>query len=384
MRIYLDHNAGAPLVPAARAAMTAALDLLGNPSSIHGRGRAARAARERARRQVAALFVDEVGEPGGDDPADRIVFTSGGTEAIFLGMRGFLGGRESPTIAVGATDHPAVHGAAAALAGPAGRVLTIAVDRDGRLVPEQVAAALAERPAVVALGAVNHELGTIADLARWAPLARAAGARVVIDAVAAAGRLALAPIAAMADAVAISAHKLGGPAGVGALWLAPAAPWVPAHGGGAQERGRRPGTENLIGIVGFGAAAAAVDLQVAPAIAARGARLEAALLAIPGATVHGAGGPRTGATVNVGFAGVRGETLVMALDLEGVDASAGAACSSGSTAPSPVLRALGLDDEAARGGLRLSLGPTTTDADIATVIALVPRLVERARAARAS
>ena len=371
MRIYLDYNAGAPLHPAARAAMADALDLAGNPSSIHADGRRARARLEAARRQLAALF----GAP--DDARDRIVLTGSGSEAIHLAVAGLA--PAGAAVVVPATDHPAMHGAAAAVAGP--RVATIAVDADGVIDLAAWTAALASGPAVAGFAAVNHELGTIADAAALATAARRAGARVVIDAVAAAGRIALAPLTELADAIAIASHKLGGPAGVGALWLAPGVTLAPLIPIGHQERGRRPGTENLLGVVGMGAAAAAVDLAAAPAVARRAARLEAAIAAIPGATIHGVGAPRTGATINARFAGVRGETLVMALDLEGVAASSGAACSSGSTAPSPVLRALGLDDEAARGGLRLSLGPATTDAEIDAVIARLPALAARARAA---
>ena len=371
MRIYLDHAAAAPLLPAARAAMTAALDLAGNPSSIHTAGRAARTWIERARRQVAAGFGEV------DDPLDRIVFTSGGTEAVQLAILGLA--PRGAVIAVPTTEHPAVHGAAAAV--PEGRVIAVAVDGRGTIDPAAWADALAARPALVILGVANHELGTVADVVALAAAARAAGARVVLDAIAAAGKLALAPLTAVADAIAIASAKLGGPAGVGAVWFAPGV--VPAQlvGGGHQERGRRPGTENVVGIVGFGAAVAAIELAATPAVAARSARLEAAIAAIAGAHVHGAGAPRTGFTVNARFDNVAGDTLVMALDLAGIDAASGAACSSGSQAPSPVLRALGLDDDAARGGLRLSLGTGTTDAEIDAVIAVLPALVERARAA---
>jgi len=379
MRIYLDHNASAPLHPAAMKAMTAALALAGNPSSIHSDGRRARATVERARRAVAALIL------GSDEPStDGVVFTSGGTEAILAGVVGLAGlGGRAPVVAVLATEHPAVHGAAAAaIAGPrGGRVVTVAVDARGVVEPASWRAALAAAPTVVALSACNHELGVLADLPTLAGEARARGARVFVDAVQAAGKLALRPIAALADGLSISAHKLGGPTGVGALWLARGVALAPVHPDGHQERGRRPGTENVAGLAGFGAAAGAIDLAAAGVAAMLGARLEAALRLIAGARVHGDGAPRLGSTVNVGFDGVRGEALVIALDLEGISAATGAACSSGSVAPSPVLRALGLDDEAARGGLRLSLGPATTDAEVDAVIALLPGLVARARRA---
>lgn len=397
MRIYLDHNASAPLHPAARIAMADALALAGNPSSIHGAGRKVRGAIERARRAVAALIAggpapEAALAAGGAAPeaalapdtvADGVVFTSGGTEAILAGVTGLARLAGGPAvIAVVATEHPAVHGAAAAAAAATGgRVVSIAVDARGVIDPRAWRDALAARPAVVAISACNHELGVLPDLPALARAARAAGARVFVDAVQAAGKLPLGPIAACADALAISAHKLGGPAGTGALWTAAGVALAPLHPDGHQERGRRAGTENAIGIAGFGAAAAAFDPAATAATAARGARLEAALRTIPGARIHGDGAPRLTTTVNAGFDGVRGEALVIALDLEGVAASTGAACTSGSIAPSPVLRALGLSDEQARGGLRLSLGPSTTDAEIDEVIALVPRLVARARGA---
>ncbi|MEZ4402253.1 MAG: aminotransferase class V-fold PLP-dependent enzyme [Kofleriaceae bacterium] len=372
MRIYLDHNAGAPLLPQAADAMTAALAWAGNPSSIHAAGRAARAAVERARRQVAGLFGEVA------DALDQLVFTGSGTEAITLAVAGLAGARPGRVV-VPVVEHPAVHGAVEGLARAGWGVAAVAVDAHGAIDPAAWATALAAGVDLAIIGAVNHELGTVADVVGLAAAARAAGARVVVDAVAAAGRIDLAPVAAAADAVVIASHKLGGPAGVGAVWTAPGVALALPPAGGPQERGRRPGTENVIGCVGFGAAAAAVDLGRIPALAARGARLEAAALAIPAARVHGAGAPRTGTTVNLGFAGVRGHTLVIALDLAGVDASSGAACSSGSVAPSPVLLALGLDPEAARGGLRLSLGPATTDAEIDAVAAMLPGLVARAR-----
>ena len=377
MRIYLDHNAGAPLCAAARAAMAAAIAApAGNPSSIHAEGRAARSQLERARATIAGLC-------GG--PADALVLTSGGTEAVALGVIGLgLAARAAGAparVLVGATEHPAVHAAAAVLADHGFARETLAVDDAGRLDGAALARRLDGGAAVVAIAAVNHELGVIADVAALAPMIRAAGARLFVDAVQAAGRMALAPVAAAADAIALSAHKLGGPVGVGALWLRPGVELAPIHGGGHQERGRRPGTENLIGAVGFAAAVAAIDPAAADAARASAARLEAGLRAIAGCRVHGDGAPRIGTVVNVGFAGARGDAIVMALDLAGVAASTGAACSSGSVKPSPVLLALGLAPAAAHEGVRFSLGPGVTDDDVDRVLALMPAIVARARAA---
>lgn len=376
MRIYLDHNATAPLLDVARAAMIEAAALVGNPSSIHGEGRAARARLEAARRGIAALV-------GAGDATD-VVLTSGGTEADLLGVWGLgraaaAAGAPARALVV-ATEHPAVHGAAAALAAHGFAVDRIAVDRDGRVDLDDLGRALGPGAAVVAVAAVNHETGVIADVAAVAAAARAAGARVHLDAVQAAGRLALAPLAALVDTLALSAHKLGGPAGVGALWIRPGVELAPLVTGGHQERGRRPGTENLIGAAGFAAAAAAVDLAAVPALDRLARHLEAGLRAVPGARVHGAGAPRVATTVNVGFAGALGEAVVMSLDLEGIAASTGAACTSGSVRPSPVLLAMGLAPAPAREAVRFSLGPATTAAEIERVLALVPAIVARVRA----
>lgn len=382
MRIYLDHNATSPLDGAARTAMQEVLALVGNPSSIHREGRAARARLERARAAVAGLFAD-----GGEPDPDSIVFTSGGTEADLAGVVGLAlaaAASGAPRRAlVLATDHPAIHGAAAALAAHDFTLETIAVDGEGRVDPDDLARRLGDGrgAAVVAVAAVNHETGVVIDLAAIAAAARAAGAGLHVDAVQAAGRIALGPIAALADTIAISAHKLGGPAGIGALWIRAGCHITPLALGGHQERGRRAGTENLVGAAGFGAVAAAVDLAATARIAALTAALERAALDIPGARVHGAGAPRVGNTVNLGFDGALGEAIVMSLDLDGVAASTGAACTSGSIRPSPVLLAMGLTPARAREAVRFSLGPRTTAAEIERVAALLPPIVERVRAA---
>jgi cysteine desulfurase len=378
MRIYLDHNATSPVLDIAREAMRDAAGLVGNPSSIHGEGRAVRSRLERARDAIAALV--------GTGTADSVVFTSGGTEAdvsgiVGLGLAAVAAGAPARVLVL-ATDHPAVHGAAAALAGRGFTSEVVAVDGAGRVEAGDLARRLATPAAVVAVAAVNHETGVIADVAAVAAAARAAGARLHVDAVQAAGRVALAPIAALADTLAISAHKLGGPAGIGALWIRAGVEVAPLVPGGHQERGRRGGTENVVGAAGFGAAAEAVDLARASEVATRAARLEQGILAIDGARIHGAGAPRVGNTINAGFAGALGESIVMSLDLDGVAVSTGAACTSGSVQPSPVLLAMGLDRAAAREGVRFSLGPSTTDAEIDRVLAILPRIVARVRSVR--
>jgi len=341
-RIYLDFNATSPLSEVAAAAMgVLAGGVLGNPSSIHQEGRGARDLVERARDVVARL----VGRA-----REHVVFTSGGTEANRLGIEILVGGRDV-TVEVGGMEHPSLTGRRAGT---------------GRAV-------------VVGVGAVNHELGTIADLDAIVAEAHARGALVHVDAVQATGKLDLAPIAAIADTMAISAHKIGGPQGVGALVIADP-DRVPVREDGHQERGRRGGTENVVGIVGFGAAAAAVDVADWARVRALGERFEAAILAaVAGTRVHGADRPRVGGVVNVGFAGARGDAVVIALDLAGVAASTGSACTSGSVEPSTVLLALGEPPERAREAVRFSLGRTTTADELDSVVAMLPAIVARAR-----
>ena len=368
-RIYLDFNATSPLGANVRAALTQMISDLavgsGNPSSIHAEGRQARDRVERARDQVARL----VGRP-----REQVVFTSGGTEANQLGVLGLAAVAEQRglprVVAAAAIDHPSLRGAVAALVSRGWRSQPIAVTADGGLEVGSLAGV-----GLVTLAVVNHELGTIADPAVVAA-ARAAGALVHLDAVQAAGKRALAALDA--DAIAISGHKLGAPQGVGALAIA-RDDGLPVIEAGHQERGRRPGTENTLGIVGFGAAAEAVDPAGWAQVAALGDRLEAGLRAIDGVRIHGAGAPRIGGTINAGFTGARGESIVIALDLAGIAASTGAACSSGSVQPSPVLLGLGLAPDRAREAVRFSLGRTTTAGEIDEVLARLPPIVARAR-----
>lgn len=345
---YLDHNATSPIRPAALEAMTEAARAVGNPSSVHAAGRAARGRLEAARRQVAALL---------DRPAEQVVFTSGGTEADALAVRGC--GRSR--LLVSAIEHDAVLAAAEGAE-------RIAVDAEGRLdladLERQLAAS--EEPALVSVMWVNNETGVIQPVAEAIRLAHAAGALVHVDAVQGAGKLDPAVLGG-ADLIALSAHKLGGPMGSGALLVRPEVALRAVAVGGGQERGRRSGTENLPGIAAFGAAAAAVladgrrELERARSLRDR---LEAAVPGIaPEARVFGAGAERI-ATTCLGLPGVPAETQVMALDLAGVAVSAGSACSSGKVKRSHVLAAMLGDDPLAGQAIRVSLGWTTTEADI--------------------
>ncbi|MCX7686246.1 MAG: aminotransferase class V-fold PLP-dependent enzyme [Acetobacteraceae bacterium] len=334
--LYLDANASEPLRPEARAAVVAALDLLGNPASVHGSGRAARRLLEAARRQVAARF--------GADPA-QVVFTSGGTEANALAVASLGRGRR---VLVGATEHPSVLAAAAGAE-------RLPVLPDGTLDLDALARALAGPPALLCLMAANNETGVLHPLAEAAALCRAAGALLHVDGVQAAGRVPLSLAATGADSLALSGHKLGGPKGAGALLLAPGREVVPLIAGGGQERGRRGGTEALPAIAGFGAAAEAAEPAAAARLAALRDRIAEGVARIaPEARFPGAGAPRLPNTLSVLLPGISAETQVIALDLAGVEVSAGAACSSGKVGPSHVLAAMGLG-EAAGCTIRVSL-----------------------------
>jgi tRNA (5-methylaminomethyl-2-thiouridylate)-methyltransferase len=377
MTVYLDHNATTPLAGEVIDAMTAALrDLSGNPSSAHAPGRAARAALEQARAEVAALV--------GATP-EEIVFTSGGTEGNDLAIRGLCGGARAARGPGGlhgvssAIEHPSVLGS---LAAAAIDLTWLPVGPDGAIAPESLHAALRPQTALVSLALANHELGNVYDLAAAAAIARGGGALFHADAVAAAGKIAIDVAALGVDALTLSAHKLHGPKGVGAVYLRRGAPFTPITGGGHQERERRAGTENVAGIVGFGVAARLARAALADG-AARVAelrdRLEAALLAISGARRHGDRARCLPGTLNVGFPGAPGQLVAAALDLEGVSVSTGAACTSGSLAPSAVLLAAGLSPEEASCALRFGLGRDTTAAEIDRVAALVIEIVARVR-----
>lgn len=348
-RAYLDYNATAPIRPSAAAAVSEALGLCGNPSSVHAFGRAARARLEDARESVAAL--------AGARP-EQLVFTSGGTEANNLALAWACGGR----VLVSAGEHSSVLDAAP-------EAERVPLEADGRVdlaILEQRLAA-APRPALLSLMLANNETGVVQPLTDAVGLARAAGVPVHCDAVQAAGKLALDVADLGVQLLSLSAHKIGGPAGVGALVVGEEAPLEPLLRGGGQERRRRAGTENLPGIAGFAAAAceAAGELSEFAKLAQLRDRIEAEILAIaPTARVFGAEAPRLANTTCVAMPGVRAETQVMALDLAGVAVSAGAACSSGKVAPSHVLKAMGVEDAFADGAIRVSLGWASEAEDV--------------------
>jgi cysteine desulfurase len=348
-RLYLDANATEPLRPEAHAAVLAALDVLGNPSSVHAEGRAARRVLEDAREALATLV--------GLAPA-AVVFTAGGTEANATALAGFRA--EARRVLASATEHDSVLHAVP-------EAERLAVDRDGVIDLAALEAALADaRPAAVAVMLANNETGTLQPIAKVAALCRRAGARLHVDAVQAPGRLPLGDLGALgADTIALSAHKAGGPKGAGALLLTSG--WWPGPliRGGGQERGMRAGTEPLPAIAGFAAAAGAAEAWRAAGGAGRLAGLRDAILAglaarVPQAVPVAAGAVRLPNTLCVALPCVAAATQVMALDLAGIAVSAGSACSSGKVAESHVLRAMGLGPLAA-SAIRVSLPWTAPD-----------------------
>jgi cysteine desulfurase len=370
--IYLDWNATTPPHPAVVEAMArAASDAWGNPASVHRLGRRARETVEHARDSVAKL----VGFCARD-----VVFTSGGTEANNLGVRRPFA-RPGGALVTSRLEHPSVVAVAEHLARAGTKVVFLEVDRAGRIGEGSVASALdalgSTLPVLVAVQAVNHETGVIQPVAAIARVVHERGAQLHVDAVQAVGRLG--PDAwAGADSIAVAAHKLRGPKGIGALALSAGLVPLPLLYGGAQERGLRPGTVDPVGAAGFGAAAElAVDgASRYGAVGVLRDRIERALTA-RGALRHG-DEPRAPHVTNVRIPGWPGDELVAALDLEGVCVSAGSACAAGTPEPSKVIAAM-CGGDAAREAVRISLGEETTSSEIETAIAKWVRVLERQR-----
>lgn len=378
-RAYLDWNASAPLEPAARAAMLGALDVTANASSVHAEGRAARHLVEAARAEIAAI--------AGAKP-EHVVLTSGATEAAQMALSpDYRMGRSALAMSrlyVAATDHPCLLGGGRF---PRDRIGVIGVDADGVLDLDMLRALLAKHDrskgtALVALHLANNETGVIQPVGEIGSIAHEAGAVVVLDAVQAAGRIPLDISAGYADFLILSAHKIGGPKGAGALvaasdLLLPA----PLISGGGQEKGHRGGTENVLAIAGFGAAAkeAGSHLGEMGNVKRRRDAIEAAVLALaPDAVIYGSRVERLPNTSFFALPGLKAETAQIAFDLAGVALSAGSACSSGRVGPSHVLQAMGHDGES---GLRVSIGPATTDDDMELFHTALAGIIAR-RAAR--
>ena len=378
-RIDLDHNATTPLDPRVLEAMLPVLrEVHGNPSSIHALGQRARALVEDARAEVAAL--------AGAQPTE-VVFTGSGTEADNLALRGVAWAAREPRrkIVYAGLEHHAVVNTARALGREGFPVEAARALPGGQVDLEDLAARVDGGTALVCLMLANNETGVVQPVAEALALARGQGALLHCDAVQAAGKLPLDFAALGVDLLALSAHKIYGPKGVGALVVRRGTKLEALLRGGAQERNRRAGTEDVAGLVGFGAAARLARAELArDAERLLGLRdeLEARLLAIPEAQVNGTA-PRVPNTTNVSFGGVDAESLLMALDLDGLAVSTGAACAAGAVEPSHVLRAMGLPMARVQASLRFSLGRGTTAEEVALAAEAVARAVQKQRAGRA-
>jgi cysteine desulfurase len=375
--IHLDHNAGTPVAPAVAHAMQPWLGpAQANPSSAHARGQAARAAVEEARTQVAALLACR---------EDEVIFTGSGSEADATALIGAaLARREvGRRVVLAAIEHEAVLAAGDFLARLGFVVVHVPATASGAVDPERFVAAATVDTAIAALMLASNETGVIQPVPAVAAALAARGIPLVCDAVQAVGKIPCAVPELGADFVAISAHKFGGPQGVGALIARRGARCVPLIGG-TQEAGRRGGTEAVAAIAGLGAAAAAVPGRLAAmgAVAGLRDRLAAGLTArFPAAVVHGASAPRLPNTLAIAFPGLDAQALVLGLDVSGVAVSRGSACHSGAERVSHVLLAMAVSPDLARGTLRLSLGPETTAAEIEQAIELVTATVTRAAGA---
>ena len=377
-RIYLDHNATTPVAPPVADRMDAALrEEFGNPSSVHHFGQRAKAAIDEARAAVAALIGAE---------ASEIVFTSGGTESDNFAIRGAaealeLTGRKH--LVTTAIEHEAVINTFKALARRGWATTAVKVDQSGIVSPDAVTESLTDQSALVSVMHANNEIGTIQPVAEIARLAKARGALVHTDAVQSVGKIPVDIKALGVDLLSISAHKIYGPKGVGALWIRRGLRIAPLMTGGKHERSRRAGTENVAGIIGMGVAAQlarAKMIEEGTRLAALRDSLEDGVLAaVSGTMINGARAPRVPNTTNISFDRVEAESLLIALDLEGIAVSTGSACSSGTLEPSHVLKAMGFSAHRAQNSIRFSLGAATTVTDVDRVIAVLPGVVEKLR-----
>jgi cysteine desulfurase len=378
MRIYLDHNATTPVDPVAAQAMIGALqDLFGNASSVHYYGQRAKAAIDAARSAVAELI--------GAEPSE-IIFTSGGTEADNFAIRGVaeaLEGTGRKHLITCGIEHEAVLNTFKALAKRGWKTTVLPLDQTGVLVPDRLREAMTDDTALVSVMHANNEIGTIQPIAELAAIAHGRGALFHTDAVQSTGKIPVSVRALGVDLLAMSAHKFYGPKGAGALWVKRGVRLSPFLSGGKQERNRRAGTENVPGVIGMGVAAqrAMQKMEVeGERLSALRDRLEAGILAaVPNTEVNGARDARVPNTTNISFDRIEAESLLIALDLEGVAVSTGSACSSGTLEPSHVLKAMNLSSHRAQNSIRFSLGVTNTDEQIDHVLSILPRVVTKLR-----
>ena len=382
--IYLDHSATTPVDQrVAEALMRAVSENFGNPSSVHGFGQHARAAVDRARREVAALVNAKPNE---------IVFTSGGTEANNLAIRGVCEASTAPGrhLISSAIEHPSVRGVCDAFAQRSWEVTRLPVYENGIVRVEDVRDSLRPDTVLVTVMLANNEIGTIQPIGEIGALVRekrAAGQKHLLlhtDAVQAAGRIILNVEELGCDLLTMSAHKLYAPKGAGALYVRRGVRLVGQNIGGHQERERRAGTENVPGIVAFGEAARLARDELQPRIThdakLRDAFERKVIEVIPDIVLNGDRNQRLPHLSNISFRYIEGEGLLINLDLQGVAVSTGSACSSGTLEPSPVIRALGVDDETARGSIRFSFGKDNTEADVDYAVEVLVQTVERLRA----
>jgi cysteine desulfurase len=376
--VYLDYNATAPIRPEVRDAMLPILfgapeeGRFGNASSIHWAGQRARKDLEAARSRIAQLLSRKPSE---------VVFTSGGTEADNLALFGVMmhGAVRAKRLVISAVEHPAVLAAAERCSELGIDVECVPVDREGRLDLDALDRALAKPTALVSVMAVNNETGVVSPIAEVIARAHARGARVHVDAVQAAGRI---PLPLDADLISLSGHKLGAPKGIGLLAFRDDVPMLPEIVGGPQERGRRAGTEPVAQAVGM---AKALELALERMESERArlspwiAKIDDCLGKLSGIRIVGRSAERAFNTTTAVFAGVEGDSLLQALDLAGVAASSGSACSSGSLEPSHVLKALGYDDAEALSAVRFSLGWATREAEIERLLAVLPDALDQVR-----
>ncbi len=379
MRIYFDHNATTPLDPAAADRMMAVLlEEFGNPSSVHHFGQRAKAVIDEARSSVAALI--------GADPGD-LTFTGSGTESDNIAIRGVaealdIAGRKH-LIASG-IEHEAVLNTLKALAKRGWRTTLLPGGESGVVSVDALREAITDDTAIVSIMHANNEVGTIQPITALAEIAHARGVLFHTDAVQSVGKIPVNVKTLGADLLSLSAHKFNGPKGVGAIWVRRGVRLTPPMTGGRQERGRRAGTENVAGIAGCGVAAGIAMKKLATEADRLGAlrdRLERGILStVPGTVVNGGGSPRVPNTTNISFDRIEAESLLIALDLEGIAVSTGSACSSGTLEPSHVLKAMGFPAHRTQNSIRFSLGAGNTESEIDHVISVMPAVVDKLRA----
>jgi cysteine desulfurase len=379
MRVYFDYNATTPLAPEVlEAVIAASREQFGNASSVHYFGQRAKAALDDARSAVAALIHAEPSE---------IVYTSGGTESDNFAIRGAAdvlepGGRKQ--LIASAIEHEAVLNTFKALSRRGWRATLIPVDQTGIVDPDRLRELITNETALVSVMQANNEIGTIQPIAELAVIAHQHGALMHTDAVQSVGKLPVDVRALGVDLLSLSAHKFNGPKGAGALWIKRGTRMQPMLTGGKHERSRRAGTENVPALAGMGVAArlaiGKLAMEAARVCALRDRLEDGILRSVPGTVLNGARALRVPNTTNISFDRIEAESLLIALDLEGIAVSTGSACSSGTLEPSHVLRAMGLPTHRTQNSLRFSLGLFSTEEEVDRVVAVLPGIVDKLRA----